>query len=194
MLADSDDAIGAVDSDIFVILSVAELGHGGFLCSTAVVGMRMEGESGDARGERLAAHDESDGRPRRSVRRFNESHRDWGADARAEAARGDDANQRALGRHNPRPFARRGAAVGPEADAQPSGPVRKRVPDASGARKSALRAPSLLDRPGEIGFNRIHRFVEFVSVETKTRLEPQGIARAEADRRHVWLSQQQARK
>ena len=57
----------------------------------------MKWQRDDARPKRFAAHDEADGRPDRSVGATDEAHCDRPANARAIAARSDDAKRRAFG-------------------------------------------------------------------------------------------------
>ena len=91
-------------------------------------------------------------------------------------------------------------SVPSRAGALPSGlmPTRLRFgPFASSAwmRAAPGKPPSiaapLLDRPGEAGFDRARGLVDVVAVEAEPRLEPQRVARAEPDRLHAVLRQQQ---
>ena len=73
------------------------------------------------------------------------------------------------------------------------GPLLQLVLDARVAREPAFAPPPLLDRPLEPRLDRARRLVDVVAVEAKARLQPQRVARAEADRLHALLRQQQAR-
>ena len=110
-----------------------------------------------------------------------------------EAAGGDAADLSARGVDDFRAFARRRAAVRPEADPLARRALGERRLDARRAGKAALEAPPLLDRPGEPGLDRIDRLVELVAVEAQARFEPQRIARAEADRRDFGIGEQPPR-
>ena len=65
------------------------------------------------------------------------------------------------------------------------GPFGELVLDALGAGEAALDAAPLLDRPGEAGLDRARGLVDVVAVEAEAGLEPQRVARAEADRLHA---------
>src|SRR5262249_34419341 len=62
--------------------------------------------------------------------------------------------------------------------------------DAPGAGEVAGFAAALLDYPGEIGSDRRCRRIEVVAVEAKTCLEPQRVARAQANRLHLRVGEQ----
>ena len=100
---------------------------------------------------------------------------------------------RAVAGDDLRALARGLAAVESEADPAALWSVGKRGLNARGARKAALSAAALLDRPGEASLDGIGGLVEFVAVKAETGLEPQRIARAEADHRDLGLAQQPAR-
>jgi hypothetical protein len=117
------------------------------------------------------------------------AHRHGPVDRRAEGARGDDAHRRAAGlvgeQLGSRPHRR--AALGQEAHAQARRALLEFHQDAVGAgeaaRAGAAPAAGLLDRPAERGLGRAGRLVEVRAVEAEPGLEPQRIARAEADGR-----------
>ena len=90
-------------------------------------------------------------------------------------------------------LARRRASVGPDADALPLGAIGQLVLNALGAGEAALAAPPLLDRPGEARLDGAGGLVDVVAVEAEARLQAQRVARAEADRLHAVLRQQQLR-
>src|ERR1700722_3304711 len=162
------------------------------LGSTAVIGVGMKRQSDNARAQGLAAHHETDRRPARRVGALGEAHRDRPVDAWPESARRDNSDRRALRRNNLRPLARWRASVGPNADTLTIGTMRQRALNPLGARKTAFDAPSLLNGPGESGFDRVDGFVEFMPVEAEAGLKPQRIPRAEADRRDVGLAEEHA--
>src|ERR1043166_647375 len=138
----------------------------------------------------LAAHDERDRRAGLGERALDIAHGDRRSEARAEAARRDRAEDRAVARFDLGTFARRHAPLGPQPDAQAARAVAQFGKHALGARKSAFLAPALLDRPGESGFDRRGAGVDVVAVEAEPRLEAQRVARAEADRLHLAVAEQ----
>src|SRR5208337_765452 len=161
--------------------------------SAAMIGVAMEGQRGYARAEGFSAHDQSDRRSDRCMRTVDEPHGDRRADARPEAARGDDPNLRAVGGHDLGSVARRGPPVGPEADTNAARPVGKRAQNAVGAGEAAFGAAALLDRPGDRRLDRIDGLIELVTVKTEARFEPERVPSPEPDRGDARLRQQEAR-
>src|SRR5690606_16257087 len=81
-----------------------------------------------------------------------------------------------------RALARGQAAFERETDALRVGPVFDQTEDALGARKAAVGAATLADREAEAGGDRVGVGRKIVPVKRQPRLQPQRIARAEADR------------
>ena len=114
-------------------------------------------------------------------------------DARAEAARGDEADPRAVRRQDLGAVAHRRAAQRAEADALARRAVAQaRAGCARRPESRRRRAASLGDGEGEVGLDRRGGLVEVVAVERQARLQAERIARAEADRLHLRLGEQRA--
>jgi len=80
----------------------------------------------------------------------------------------------------------------PDAKARrPAGDLR---PDALASGKAAFGAPAPTDRPGETRLDGIGRFVDVLAIEAQPGLQPQRVARAEADRRDILLFEKTRRK
>ena len=121
------------------------------------------------------------------------THRDRRSDAGTETARGDAPDRLSGNVDDLGARARGRAAQQPQAHALARRTVGERRQDARGSGKAALGAPALRDRPCEPRLDRIGRLVEFVAVEAEAGLQPQRVARAEADRLDLALRQQPAR-
>src|ERR1700722_2598525 len=172
VIADANDAFAALDADVFVVLAVADLRHHASPCSTAIIGVGMKRQRDDTRAQALAAHHQIDRRSDRRVGARDIAHRDRTVDAWPEPAGCHDADRQPFGRNYFGSFARRRTAVWPHAYALTIRAVRECVLDPLGPGKAALDASALLNRPGESGFDRVYRLIEFMLVKAKARLEP----------------------
>src|SRR5690606_32072131 len=117
----------------------------------------------------------------RGVRAGDVGHRDRMAERWREAAAGDAADF-LVAEIDQRALARGQAAFERETDALRVGPVFDQTEDALGARKAAVGAATLADREAEAGGDRVGVGRKILPVERQPRLQPQRIARAEADR------------
>src|SRR5918996_5472756 len=118
---------------------------------SALVAVGNEGQIGDPGRMRLAADDQGERRAGRRMLARDIAERDRAPDGRAEAATGHRADRLARGILDFRALARRRTAVGADADQLSRGPLTELPQDRVGARKAALLAPALADRPGEPG-------------------------------------------
>src|SRR5687767_9717886 len=87
------------------------------------------------------------------ARALDVADRDRPADGRAEAAARDLADGSAILVLDPGALARRRAAVGADSDQPAGGSVLELLEDHRGARKTALGATPLRDRPAELGLD-----------------------------------------
>ena len=152
--------------------------------------MRRERHFHDLRGERFAAHHQLDLGADGRVARLDIAHCNRAIHRRAESARRDAADLRAARIENFRPLPRRCATLGQDADALTFRAVREFGSDARRTRISTALAPSLLNAPGEIGFDRRGRRVDVVAVEAQARFEAETVARPEANRRDARIGEQ----
>ena len=147
-------------------------------------------------GQALAAHFRENLRAVGGKRCWQIAHRDRRIEARAEAARCDLADRLAGGgvREQQRAFAYRRAALGPQADAAARRAffeVRENLLRAGKtARAGAAAAAALLHRPFQRALDRRRRGVDVVAIETEPGFQPQAVARAETDRKHIRVFQQ----
>src|SRR5271169_3405819 len=159
---------------------------------TAKIGVRIERQSGQARGNRLAADNQFDRNAGRSAPALDIAHRDRRADARAESPGGDAAEDASGGTDDLGPVAGRRPSLRPQTDPASRRAARKLGADASGAGKAALFAPPLGYRPGKARLDRARRFVDVMPVEAQSRLEPQRIAGPQTDRLDLRLAEKAA--
>src|SRR5690606_4008985 len=88
-------------------------------------------------------------------------------------------------------LAGRRTALGLDADADARRSVAQLALDALGAGEAALLATALLNRPDEARLHRRGHLVQLMAVEAEAGLQPQRVARTQADRLHDVLRQKQ---
>src|SRR5580692_413233 len=150
--------------------------------SAAVITGWDERQPDDARRARSASHQEVERRVLLGMGGgIDVAHCDWPPDRGAEAPAGHFSQPVPGVVDNLGFFARRRAAVRTDADALAAGSLGELPQYRGGAREAAFLAPSLADRPDEIGLDRGRGFIDVVPIEAESCLEAQRIAGAQAD-------------
>src|SRR5712671_3296509 len=125
------------------------------------------------------ADDDGEGITFGAVRGIYVAHCDRRPDRRPEAAAGDLADRSAGGIDDLRALARRGTAVGADADPLALRSVGELAQHRHGTGEPAFGVPPFANRPGEPRLDRRRGFIDVMAVETQTGLEAQRVAGAE---------------
>src|SRR5262245_10810357 len=191
MLGDANRGDATVEANPLVILGEAFGGHEASSLAGAGIAVRDERQWRNRGGECIAAHHEIEPRADLGAIGRDIAHGNRCADARAEAARGNDAKGIAQQSQYLGAVAGGRAAIGPDANALALWALCQLGLNAVGTRESALAAAALLDGPRKTGLHRARGLIDVVTPEAQTRFQTQGIARAKADGLNRLILQQQ---